>query len=357
MRELRVIGLEADGSSVVCQDPDSGEKFHIAADDRLRAAARGDLSRLGQIEIEMESSLRPREIQSRIRAGASVAQVAAAAGVTTDKVARFAHPVLLERSRAAELASSAHPVRVDGPALSTLSEVVAAALGARGHNPDDTTWDAWKGEDNRWVVQVSWRVGRSENHAHWRYLPGSSGGAVEPLDETADEITDPDMSRPLRGLTSVVTLAASSTAEFTVEADEVIGAQRARHEDPDPFDSAPRDIAPRETAPRETAPRETAQRDPAPRAPERFEPEPYEAADIDPAPAARVESRSTTAPLLDTEDDDDIDVPATSARDGSSTAGEPSEPPTPPRRRKAARKPSVPAWEDVLLGVRSNGNQ
>ncbi|MBJ7288029.1 septation protein SepH, partial [Williamsia sp.] len=245
MRELRVIGLEADGSSVVCQDPESGEKFHIAADDRLRAAARGDLSRLGQIEIEMESSLRPREIQSRIRAGASVAQVAAAAGVTADKVARFAHPVLLERSRAAELASSAHPIRVDGPALSTLSEVVAAALGARGHNPDDTTWDAWKGEDNRWVVQVSWRVGRSENHAHWRYLPGSSGGAVEPLDETADEITDPDMSRPLRGLTSVATFASSPTAEFTVEADEVIGAQRARHEDPDPFDSAPREPAPR----------------------------------------------------------------------------------------------------------------
>ncbi len=314
MRELRVIGVEADGSSILCQDPDSGEKFHIPADDRLRAAARGDRSRLGQIEIEMESSLRPREIQSRIRAGASVAQVAAAAGVTTDKVARFAHPVLLERSRAAELASSAHPIRFDGPAQSTLGEVVAAALGARGHNPDETTWDAWKGEDNRWVVQVSWRVGRSENHAHWRYLPGSSGGAVEPLDETADEITDPDMSRPVRGLTSLIALAPSGSGEVTVAADQVIDAQRARHEEAttSDFGSAP------------TVP-----------------------ADLPPA----------SGPLLDTEDDGEVDVPTVSGSDRSPAVAEPSEPPAPPRRRKPARKPSVPAWEDVLLGVRSNGNQ
>ena len=103
MRELRVVGVDAGGSRVICQDVESGEKFTIAADERLRAAARGDLSRLGQIEIEMTSSLRPREIQSRIRAGATVAEVAAIAGVSTDKIERFAHPVLLERSRAGRL--------------------------------------------------------------------------------------------------------------------------------------------------------------------------------------------------------------------------------------------------------------
>ena len=38
-----------------------------------------------------------------------------AAGVDAARVERFAHPVLLERSRAAELATAAHPMLADGP--------------------------------------------------------------------------------------------------------------------------------------------------------------------------------------------------------------------------------------------------
>lgn len=110
MRELRVIGLEPDGSHVVCADAETGQKFRLPADDKLRAASRGDVARLGQIEIEMESQLRPREIQARIRSGASVEQVAEEAKIPPiSKVERFAYPpVLLERSRAAEMAQGGH---------------------------------------------------------------------------------------------------------------------------------------------------------------------------------------------------------------------------------------------------------
>ena len=55
--------------------------------------------------------LRPKEIQARIRAGASVEQVAQMAGVDVGRVERFAHPVLLERARAAELAKADPRVR------------------------------------------------------------------------------------------------------------------------------------------------------------------------------------------------------------------------------------------------------
>ena len=103
MRALRVVGI-TEGRGV----PSSSKTRSVAsatpctADERLRAAARGDLTRLGQIAIELESQLRPREIQARIRAGASVEQVATAAGVPQQKIERFAYPVLLERSRTAE---------------------------------------------------------------------------------------------------------------------------------------------------------------------------------------------------------------------------------------------------------------
>ncbi|HLU57941.1 MAG TPA: septation protein SepH, partial [Pseudonocardia sp.] len=173
MRALRVVGITEGGGefSVVLEDPIRHERFTVPADEQLRAAARGDLTRLGQISIELESQLRPREIQARIRAGASVEQVAAAAGVPLQKIERFAYPVLLERSRTAEIAQRAHPMRADGPDTRTLGEVVAHTFGLRGQDYADAEWDSWKGEDGKWIVALSWRAGRSDNRAHWTFQP------------------------------------------------------------------------------------------------------------------------------------------------------------------------------------------
>src|ERR1700737_2995607 len=157
MRELTIVGLDVDGKHIICESTrdngDPGEKFKIRVDDQLRAAVRGDGARVGQthIDIEVTSMLRPKEIQARIRAGASVEQVAAAAGADIARVERFAHPVLLERSRAAELATAAHPVLADGPSVMTLLETVTSALVARGLDPEDTSWDAWRNEEGRWA--------------------------------------------------------------------------------------------------------------------------------------------------------------------------------------------------------------
>jgi hypothetical protein len=208
MRELKIIGLDVDGKHIICESDDPGDKFKLGVDDRLRAAARGDGARVGQtqIDIEVPSLLRPKEIQARIRAGASLEQVAEAAGVDVDRVQRFAHPVLLERSRAAELATAAHPVLADGPAVLTLLETVTTALLARGLNPDNTTWDAWRNEDGRWTVQLGWKAGRSDNLAHFRFCPGAHGGTVTAVDDAASELIDPNFDRPLRPVAPVAQL-------------------------------------------------------------------------------------------------------------------------------------------------------
>ena len=203
MRALRVVGLTEDGE-VVLEDPVRLERYTVPADERLRAAARGDLSRLGQIAIELESQLRPREIQARIRAGASVEQVATAAGVPEQKIERFAYPVLTERFRTADNAQRAHPMRADGPDNRTLAEVVAHTLGLRGQTYDGAKWDSWKGEDGRWVVALSWRAGRSDNHAHWVFQPGAHGGTVTALDEHASDLVEGLPARPLRTVGAVV---------------------------------------------------------------------------------------------------------------------------------------------------------
>ncbi|WP_116045381.1 septation protein SepH [Amycolatopsis palatopharyngis] len=203
MRALRVVGLHEDGKSIVCEDPASRDRFLLPADERLRAAARGDITRLGQIEIELESQMRPREIQTRIRGGESVEQVASSAGVPVQRVERFAYPVLLERSRIAEIAQQAHPIREDGPDVQTLGEIVAYAFGTRGQDYTQSTWDSWRGDDGKWVVGLHWRAGRSENRAHWSFSPGAHGGTVVALDEPAEALLDPHAHRTPRTLRSI----------------------------------------------------------------------------------------------------------------------------------------------------------
>ncbi|MGW6695156.1 septation protein SepH [Rhodococcus sp. NPDC054953] len=219
MRELSVIGLEPGGSHVVCADPDTGERFRIPADDKLRAASRGDIARFGQIEIEAESQMRPREIQARIRGGATIEQVAEEAGVSAKRIERFAHPVLLERARAAELAQGGHPVRENGPTVQTLAEIVSMAFRARGHDLDDADWDAWRDEEGHWVAQLQWQAGRTRNAAHWRFQPDSHGGTIAALDSAATDLIDPDFGRPLR---SLAPLALSPAVDAEVEVEEVV---------------------------------------------------------------------------------------------------------------------------------------
>jgi hypothetical protein len=282
--------LHEDGKSIVCEDPASRTRFLLPADERLRAAARGDIARLGQIEIETESQMRPREIQARIRAGESMEQVAAAAGVTVQRVERFAYPVLLERSRTAELAQRAHPVREDGPDVQTLGEVIAHSFGVRGHDYAQAKWDSWKGDDGKWVVVLRWNAGRSDNRAHWSFSPGAHGGTVHALDEHAEDLLDPNAYRAPRTLRAV-------------EPD------RPQDEQP-PLDHV-----------------------------------------VEPLPVPRQEPtgrKVSERPATEPEEDDTREIPRVPADDPEDAKQEADRP-----AKGKKNHPIVPSWEDVLLGVRS----
>ena len=274
MRELTLIGLDVDGKHVICEGGNPADKFLIRLDDRLRAAVRGDGARPGQIsrDSEVKAVLRPKDIQSRVRAGASVQEVAASSGMDVSKVERFAHPVLLERQRAAELATAAHPVLAEGPTVETLLETITAALAERGLSSKDTNWDAWRTEDGRWTVRMEWQVGLSVNAAHFRFTPGAHGGTVTAIDEEASALIDPEFERPLRQVAPVAQL------EF----------------------------------------------------------------DVPPAP------QPEAAPVA---------IPHALAGPAAAPASTGSAAPQPAIGKRAARKPVIPAWEDVLLGVRTSGER
>lgn len=208
MRALRVLGLAEDGENLVCQDDASGELFTLPADERLRAATRGDISRLGQLQIELEPQLRPREIQARIRAGNSIEQVAAAASTSVSRIERYAYPVLLERSSMATKAREAHPMIDGNPARKTLEQLVMATLGARGQD-SAAQWDAYR-DDDGWIVVLRWQAGRSENRAHWDIHPGPRSNTLHPRDDAARDLVDP-ARRPLRTIAESVVVPQSDS--------------------------------------------------------------------------------------------------------------------------------------------------
>nr|WP_235736123.1 septation protein SepH [Nocardioides alcanivorans] len=86
MLHLTLAGLSDDKQRLLLVS-DSGERFSLDVDTKLRAAVRGDRSHIGQLEIQMESTLRPRDIQARIRAGETAEAVAQAAQTSVDKIA------------------------------------------------------------------------------------------------------------------------------------------------------------------------------------------------------------------------------------------------------------------------------
>ncbi|MBV2357424.1 DUF3071 domain-containing protein [Streptomyces sp. J2-1] len=182
MPELRVVAVSNDGTRLVLKAADATE-YTLPIDERLRAAVRGDRPRLGQIEIEVESHLRPRDIQARIRAGATAEEVAQLAGIPVDRVRRFEGPVLAERAFMAERARKT-PVRRPGENSGPLlGEAVQERLLLRGVEKDTVQWDSWRRDDGTWEVMLGYRVAGEVHTASWTYDPPRR--LVQAVDEEA----------------------------------------------------------------------------------------------------------------------------------------------------------------------------
>jgi len=171
MQPLTPVGLSKDGKSLVLIS-NAGEEFVVTVDHRLRAALRGDHARLGQLEMKMESALRPRDIQARIRGGESAEEVAAAAQTTVDAIMGFAAPVLAERAHVARSAqrSSIRRRSTDAStAAGTLDQAARSHLSNIGVRIDDVDWDAWRRDDGRWSLVAEYDVSGAPRRAEFTY--------------------------------------------------------------------------------------------------------------------------------------------------------------------------------------------
>jgi hypothetical protein len=195
MQELRLVAVSEDGTYAVLAAPGHGGRFSLPIDDRLRIVARGQFSRLAQYEIEVESPLRPKEIQDRIRAGETAEEIADAAGVPIERVRRFEGPVLAERAYRAQEAQRAtlRQPGESGPGR-PLGDVVVERLRMFGVDPADAEWDSQKRSDGGWQVRLAFSSGSRPHLAEWVYDPHRKH--VAPADDTAARLCLPEADLP-----------------------------------------------------------------------------------------------------------------------------------------------------------------
>ena len=207
MQHLTPVGLSKDGTQLVLVS-NAGEEFAVPVDHRLRTALRGDHARLGQLEMKMESALRPRDIQARIRGGETAEEVAAAAQTTVDAIMGFAAPVLAERAHVAESAQKSSISRRStetSTAAGTLDQAARTHLSNIGVRADDVDWDAWRRDDGRWTVVATYSSAGAQLRAEFVY--DQPGRYVVADNEQArlltGEATQPAAGAPARRLSSV----------------------------------------------------------------------------------------------------------------------------------------------------------
>ncbi len=196
MQELRFVAVSEDGSYAVLAVPGRSARFTLPIDERLRAVALGQTSRLAQYEIEVESPLRPKEIQARIRAGETAEEIADAAGIPVERVRWFEGPVLAERGYIANQAQAA-TVRRQGDSSGPgprLSDIVPERLSAAGADPDDGEWDSRKRGDGNWQVQLTFSAGGRLHIAEWIFDPRRRH--VMPDDDLAGRLSLPESELP-----------------------------------------------------------------------------------------------------------------------------------------------------------------
>lgn len=183
MQELTFVGLSEDGSRLLLALPD-GRRFALPIDERLRAATRG-AARPGQLTIPTEAS-RPKDVQARLRAGATAEEVAESSGWPLSRVEAFAVPVMQERSYVSQRARASMIRYQDGEL--PLEDVVAHRLAERAVDVSEFRWDAWRGEDGRWTLLLAYPAGRGDQVATWLFDLESR--TLQPVDEEAAWLTE-----------------------------------------------------------------------------------------------------------------------------------------------------------------------
>lgn len=243
MRDLRLIGVQEDGQHLLLSDSE-GDRFRVPLDEPLRAAVRRDRARLGQLQIEIDGGLRPREVQALVRGGLSAEEVAERSGWAVEKVRRYEGPILAEREYVAGLARA---VRLrgrtgGGASTPTLLARVSQRLSGRGVDPASAEWDSARDDNGAWTVLVTFPAGGRVREARWAF--DVQARTVTAADDEARWLSEEDGSGVASPLPAphLVSTPVRSTTVYDVEAEGGVASPRTARQRPASIDDEPLDL-------------------------------------------------------------------------------------------------------------------
>ncbi len=181
MPNLSFVGLSDDGAALILSSGD-GARHRVPIDERLRSAVR-----TGRAQLEApDGPIGAKEIQARLRAGATAAEVADFSGWSEERVEAFAAPILQERGWVAEQAQKCAIGRgEDDPPL---GELVDNNLIDRGVDLDAVRWDSWRRDDGQWTILLAYPAGKGDRVATWQFdVPAKS---LVPEDDEARSFSE-----------------------------------------------------------------------------------------------------------------------------------------------------------------------
>ncbi|WP_193315376.1 septation protein SepH [Nostocoides sp. F2B08] len=347
LTHLRLIGVHDSGEHLLLSDGDGG-RYLLPLDESLKAAARRDRPRLGQLQIEIDGAIRPREVQTLMRTGLTPEEIADRTGWSVERIRRYEAPVLAEREYAANLAQQVY-VR-GGSSPLTLGNRVARRLHDRGVDPAATAWDSVRSEEGNWTVTATFAAGGRERTASWYF--DMAGRTVVAADDEARWLSEDDTPAGPIPAPHPPQPSDHSVAVFDVEADG--GVSPSRRELPPPIDLMQ---AMREGS--SVRSRRRRRRAPSPSDVPLDQPDdalPLEEMGYDPAtmgdpPGARGPHPDDTA------DESPGDSGTPGEPQGHADRPEPDGPEAPPEsgtghRRPKSKRPSVPSWDDIMFGTK-----
>ncbi|MDF9279156.1 septation protein SepH [Arthrobacter sp. EH-1B-1] len=198
MQELRLVGVDEGGGHLLLSG-EGGASFRLPVNEALRmASSRPSTRPAARQEPSADTerpggaakrpSLAPRDIQARIRSGATAQDIVDETGVELQHVLRYEGPVRAERDYMAHLAQRvevASPLPSNdgyrsafGESPAQLEDMVRFRLRAFGVDPDTAQWDAWRKPDGLWAVVVRFELPTGsaasvgeEPPAQWTFNP------------------------------------------------------------------------------------------------------------------------------------------------------------------------------------------
>ena len=173
MTDLRYSGRSGDGMFVELTD-DDGNEYRLPLEDQLRSAI--TQPRLvavsgGQYPTRTNLNDEPvvtvKEIQSRLRAGETILDLARSTGWSTEKIEKFSGPILQERAYIISVALTTQLRRESNSP--SLSNATKAQLAPRGVNMDEVEWNTARAQDGSWKITISYPTREGTAGATWSF--------------------------------------------------------------------------------------------------------------------------------------------------------------------------------------------